>query len=284
MKKASSFGLLVLVCVVLATPAFASGVPYYMNFNGSATDPPWYLLSGDIGAGGGASDHLAGLFAMSSSAPISSPPPGSPPPTPYNFNVICMDAAEYIYGTQHYYVLDSLANYPYLPDPPPPNGISLDAAKKGYIGELFAVAWTDVGSGASITYGTIANTTRLERAAAMQWALWEIVRETNSTLTLASGAVYVNNTSDRVAQLGEYYLGQLNPSNTKSISVLTPAWWNSAGNGGAGQWETAYGQELAFTPYPPDEIPIPEPQSVILMCTVGGALGLAFLRRKRVKA
>lgn len=178
------------------------------------------------------------------------------------FEALCVDANQGLFtsGTQLYYI-QTLASYG------PGDGINphnswapgLDVNRKKLLGQLFTIGWDNA---------MAATPLQPRDSAAIQWAAWEIGRETSTTLSLSNGGVYTTGTNTTVRDRANEYLTFLkaNPNTpVTDLLIWSPVRYVN------GQLERIAGQEMLTL------APTPEPVHVVI--PLAGLLAFVIRRR-----
>ncbi len=197
-----------------------------------------------------------------------------------DFKAVCIDANEFLFGgTMLYYVQTLPANttvQPVAPHAPPVFGPG-NAARVENLRKLYTVGWTDAiaDTGPGIT------TQEQTKSAAFQWAAWNVVRDTDLTVTNSGNDATnpVRITGSTTAQLNvrnqaNAYLSAMNSLNPATVLsnllIWTPVKAIKDPTGAVIGYERVAGQELVN--------PVPEPGFLALLGA--GIAAVIFTKRR----
>lgn len=227
--------LLSLATVLSFTTTVAHAGPVYVRRAANLFPAGQVVLSGVVD-GSRSITTRSGIFQFESRAT------GSQPWSP--FYGICSDATEYLFtapGTPH--IVESITNYTSIPNAPNAYAPPLsDLNVQTRLRKLYTVAFADALTSASAV-----------KSAAFQWAVWNIVRDPDSSLSQNQGSVYVTNggsgTPQQVVNQANTYLSQITANTAMAnLNVWTPVVWSVQNQ----RWERTSGQELLVLTHSPE--------------------------------
>lgn len=227
--------LLSLATVLSFTTTVAHAGPVYVRRAANLFPAGQVVLSGVVD-GSRSITTRSGIFQFESRAT------GSQPWSP--FYGICSDATEYLFtapGTPH--IVESITNYTSIPNAPNAYAPPLsDLNVQTRLRKLYTVAFADALTSASAV-----------KSAAFQWAVWNIVRDPDSSLSQNQGSVYVTNggsgTPQQVVNQANTYLSQITANTAMAnLNVWTPVVWSAQNQ----RWERTSGQELLVLTHSPE--------------------------------